>query len=329
MNRGKGRKAMNIVVLDGHTENPGDLSWAPLEALGRLTVYDRTPDGLTSERMADAEAVYTNKTKLSREIIKSAKKLRFIGVLATGYNVVDIDAAKARGIPVCNVPTYGTMAVAQFTIAMLLELCHHIGAHSDSVHHGDWSRNLDWCYWNYPLVELDGKTLGIVGFGRIGRKVATIGSALGMRIVAYDVKPRDEDRGLARFMPLGKLLSCADVVSLHCPLFPETRGMINHDAIARMKDGAMLLNAARGELIDEQDLCDALNEGKLAGAALDVVGREPIGADNPLLNAKNCILTPHIAWAPKESRQRLMNTSVENLTAFIKGEPCNNVWSKL
>ena len=319
---------MNIVVLDGYTENPGDLSWAPLEAMGHLKVYDRTPDRLTAERIAEAEVVYTNKTRLTGEIIAGAKSLRFIGVLATGYNVVDVEAARARGIPVCNVPAYGTAAVAQFTIALLLELCHHVGAHSDSVHRGDWTKSPDWCYWNDPLVELSGKTLGVVGFGRIGRTVATIAAALGMQIVAYDAAPRREDRELAQFMPLTELLACADVVTLHCPLFPETYGMIDAEAIAGMKDGAMLLNAARGELIKEQDLCDALNRGKLAGAALDVVSREPIGADNPLLQAKNCILTPHIAWASKESRQRLLNTAVENLAAFLRGETRNNVWSK-
>lgn len=316
---------MKIVVLDGYTENPGDLSWSGLEALGETTVYDRTPaDGIIS-RIGDAEAVYTNKTPISRATLDACKNVKFIGVLATGYNVVDVAAAKERGIPVCNIPTYGTDSVGQFAIALLLEICHHIGHHNEAVHAGRWENNQDWCFWDYPLIELSGKTMGIIGFGRIGQTTGRIAKALGMRVIAYDQYPNDSGRQIAEYVPLEELLAQSDVISLHCPLFPETEGMISRERIAKMKDGVILLNNSRGPLVVEQDLADALNSGKVYAAGLDVVSTEPIRSDNPLLKAKNCIVTPHISWAPKESRQRLMDIAVENLRAFVAGDPVNVV----
>lgn len=318
---------MKIVVLDGYTENPGDLSWGELEKLGELTVYDRTTDhSLIIERIGDAQAVYTNKTPLTAETIAACPNLKFIGVLATGYNVVDVEAAKKAGIPVCNIPTYGTAAVGQYTIALLLELCHHIGEHSDCVKRGDWTNNQDWCFWNHPLIELDGKTMGIIGFGRIGQRTARIAQALGMKILAYDsFKNPALESDTCRYTELDDLLAQSDVIALHCPLFPSTQGIINKDTIAKMKDGVLLINDSRGPLIVEEDLRDALNSGKVAGAAVDVVSTEPIQMDNPLLSAKNILITPHIAWAPKESRQRLMDVAVENLKAFVDGKPVNVV----
>ena len=320
---------MKIVVLDGYTLNPGDLNWEGLEKLGSLTVYERTPGDLIAYRMADADAVFTNKTPLSRETIAACPHLRFIGILATGYNVVDVATAKERGIPVCNIPTYGTAAVAQFTIALLLELCHHVGAHADSVRRGEWTKSADWCYWHYPLIELAGKTMGIIGFGRIGQSTAKIAKALGMRIIAHDAYESDEGRTLAEYVTLDELFAQSDVVTLHCPLFPQTQGIIRQESIARMKQGVMILNASRGPLVVEEDLFNALESGKVAGAAMDVVSTEPIRADNPLLKAKNCLITPHIAWAPKESRQRLMDIAVGNLTGFLSGKVSNNVWEKV
>ena len=317
---------MKIVVLDGYTENPGDLSWEGLEKLGDLTVYDRTPADKIIERMKGAEAVYTNKTPISREAISACPELKFIGVLATGYNVVDTAAAKGAGVVVSNIPTYGTDAVAQYVFALLLEMCHHVGEHSDCVKAGDWTNNVDWCFWNHPLIELAGKTLGIIGFGRIGQRTAEIGMAFGMNVLAYDEyqnKALESDR--CKYVSLDELLANSHVISLHCPLFPSTEGIINKDTIAKMKDGVMLVNTSRGPLIVEADLRDALNSGKVAGAAVDVVSTEPIKMDNPLLSAKNMIITPHIAWAPKESRQRLMDIAVENLQAFVNGKPQNVV----
>ena len=252
--------------------------------------------------------------------------IRFIGVLATGYNIIDIEAAKEKGIPVSNIPTYGTAAVSQFAIALLLELCHHIGEHSDAVKNGEWTSNPDWCFWKYPLVELAGKTMGIVGFGRIGQDTGKIAQALGMKVLAFDAYKRPElESETCRYADLDTLLAESDVISLHCPLFPDTEGIINKDTIAKMKTGVMIINDSRGPLIVEEDLRDALNSGKVAGAALDVVSTEPIKMDNPLLSAKNVILTPHIAWAPKESRQRLMDIAVENLQCFVDGAPQNVV----
>lgn len=318
--------ALKIVILDGYTENPGDLSWDGFRAYGEVTVYDRTAAELAAERIGDGEIVYTNKTPITREVLEQCPGIRMIGTLATGYNVVDIHAAAERSIPVCNVPGYGTAAVAQFTMGLLLELCHRIGAHSDSVKAGEWSDCPDFCYWKYPQTELAGKTMGIVGFGSIGREVGRLARAFGMKVLAYSRtrKPEYETEN-CRYGSLDELLAESDVISLHCPLFPETEGMINRSSIEKMKDGVLLLNTARGQLIVEEDLRAALDSGKVGGAALDVVSREPISRNNPLLGAENLILTPHIAWAPKESRQRLMDIAVGNLKAFSEGNPVNVV----
>jgi glycerate dehydrogenase len=322
---------MKIVVLDGFTLNPGDLTWEGLEKLGQLTVYDRTAYDLGGEAkivkaLGDGEIVFTNKTPLSKQILSQLPNLKFIGVLATGYNVVDVNAAKEMGIIVSNIPTYGTSAVAQMTFALLLEMCHHVWAHSEEVKRGAWTNNVDWCFWNYPLIELAGKNLGIVGYGRIGQAVGQIAQALGMKVLAVDNHPNKElENQQMQYLDLDQMLAQADVISLHCPLFEDTLGIINKDSIAKMKDGVLIVNTSRGPLIVEQDLADALNTDKVGGAAVDVVSAEPIKADNPLLKAKNCIITPHIAWAPKESRQRLMDTAVENLAQFLAGNPINVV----
>jgi glycerate dehydrogenase len=319
---------MKIVVLDGYTENPGDLSWEGFEKLGELTVYDRSSLTNTQEaisRIGDAGAVIINKTPIPAEVISACPSIKYIGVLATGYNVVDIAAAKARGIPVCNIPSYGTAAVGQFAIALLLEICHHIGHHDKAVHDGKWERCEDWCFWDYPLIELAGKTMGVIGFGRIGQVTGTIARALGMEVLAFDQYPNDAGRAIAGYVSLDDLFARSDVIAVHCPLFPETQGIINKNNIAKMKDGVIILNNSRGPLVVEQDLADALNSGKVYAAGLDVVSTEPIRGDNPLLKAKNCIITPHISWAPKESRSRLMDIAVENLAAFIRGSPVNVV----
>ncbi len=319
---------MKIVVLDGYTENPGDLSWEGLEQLGDLIVYDRIPydtDSVVSH-IGDAEAIYVNKVPVTREVLDACPALRFIGVLATGYNVVDTEAAKEKGITVCNIPSYGTDAVGQFAIALLLEICHHIGHHSQAVLEGRWSSNPDWCFWDYPLIELAGKTMGIIGFGRIGQCTGRIAQALGMKVLAYDAYKNPElESDTCRYAELEELLQTADVISLHCPLFPETQGIINKDNIAKMKDGVIILNNSRGPLIVEEDLAEALKSGKVAAAGLDVVSTEPIKTDNPLLGAPNCIITPHISWASKESRQRLMNFAVDNLVQYLNGTPVNVV----
>ena len=317
---------MKIVILDGYTENPGDLDWKDVSALGSLTVYDRT--SLTDEeeiigRIGDAEIVITNKTPVSRRVLEACPGIRFISVLATGYNVVDVDAAREKGIPVANIPTYGTDAVAQFAIALLLEVCHHIGYHSDTVKQGKWAACPDFCYWDYPLIGLKGKTMGIIGFGRIGRTVGRIAAALGMRVLAYD-QHWSGDTG-AEYTSLDDLFASSDVISLHCPLTSENTGMINRDSIGKMKDGVILINNSRGPLIVENDLASALREGKVAAAAVDVVSSEPIRADNPLLSAPNCLITPHISWAPKESRQRIMDGTAENIRAFLSGQPVHVV----
>ena len=319
---------MKIVVLDGYTENPGDLSWDGLKEFGEVEVYDRTSyveDPIIAERMQGAEIVVMNKTPISKETIDKCPDLKLIAVLATGYNVVDYNYAKEKGIPVVNVPTYGTASVSQFSIALLLEICHHIGHHDKSVHEGNWANNVDWCYWDYPLMELEGKTIGIIGFGRIGQAEGRVAKALGMRVIAYDLHPNDMGREIAEYVELDELYAQADVITLHCFLTPENTGMINKDSIAKMKDGVILINNARGQLIDEQDVADALNSGKMGAAGLDVVYTEPIKADNPLLQAKNCIITPHISWAPKESRQRIMDITVSNVKAFLDGNPVNVV----
>ena len=317
---------MKIVVLDGYTENPGDLSWDALGALGELTVYDRTDSPeQTVERIGDSEIVVTNKTPLTRAVLEACPAIRCIAVLATGYNVVDCAAARERGIPVSNVPAYGTDAVAQFTIAMLLEICHHVAHHSDTVHEGRWERCPDFCYWDYPLIELAGKTMGIIGFGRIGRQVGRIARALGMEVLAHNPSTCPEGEAIGRYVSLDELLAASDVISLHCPLFPETAGLVNRETIAGMKDGVILLNSSRGGLVVEEDLAQALNSGKVCAAAVDVVSTEPIRGDNPLLGAKNCLITPHIAWAPLESRQRIMETTAENIRAFLDGRPVHVV----
>lgn len=314
-----------IVILDGYTENPGDLSWSAFEKLGNLTVYDRTSAEEIALRIQDAEIIITNKTPLRRETLEACPSIRYIGVLATGYDVVDIHAAHELGIVVTNVPAYGTAAVSQHAIALLLEICHHVAHHAQAVLDGRWQASPDWCFWDYPLIELDGKTMGIIGFGRIGRQTATIARALGMRILAYDRQPCEEGTALGTYVSLEELYMQSDVIALHCPLFPDTRGLICRDSITKMKDGVILLNNSRGPLICEQDLADALNSGKVYAAGLDVVSVEPIQADNPLLHAKNCFITPHISWAPKESRARIMQTAADNLSAWLAGNPMNIV----
>lgn len=317
---------MKIVILDGYTENPGDLSWKGFEDLGALTVYDRTPAEQIVARIGDAEAVIVNKVPITAETMDACPSIKYIGVLATGYNVIDVAAAKQRGIAVTNIPTYGTAAVAQMAFALLLEICHHAAHHSNAVHEGRWENNIDWCFWDYPLIELAGKTIGIIGFGRIGQNVGQIAQAFGMKVLAYDTYQNPAlISDTCRYADLDEIFAAADVISLHCPLFDSTLGIINKDAIAKMKDGVIILNNSRGPLIVEQDLANALNSGKVYAAGLDVVSTEPIKGDNPLLTAKNCFITPHISWAPKESRQRLMDIAVANLSAFIAGEPVNVV----
>lgn len=321
---------MKIVVLDGYTLNPGDLTWDGLEKIGECTVYDRTPVEDEKEiinRIGDAEVVYTNKTPLSKAIFEACTNIRFVGVLATGYNVVDIQAAKVRGIPVCNIPSYGTAAVGQFAIGLLLEICHHIGHHDQAVKEGRWSNNPDWCFWDYPLIELDGKTMGIIGYGRIGQSTGRIAQAMGMRVLAYDTYHNDSlVNDQCRYVDeLDELFRESDVIALHCPLFDETSGIINKKNIAKMKDGVIIINNSRGPLIVEEDLKEALESGKVAAAGLDVVSTEPIRSDNPLMGVKNCIITPHISWAPKESRQRLMDLAVKNLEMFLEGNVINRV----
>lgn len=326
MTRYKEDKDLKIVILDGYTENPGDLSWDALAKFGELTVYDRTKAEDVVARIGDADVVYTNKTPITRVTLDACPNLKFISVLATGYNVIDIEAAKERNIPVTNIPTYGTDAVSQFAIALLLEMCHHVGEHSEAVKNGEWTNNLDWTFWKHPLIELSGKTMGIIGFGRIGQGTGRIAEALGMKVLAYDAHKRPElITDTCRYVELDELFRESDFISLHCPLFKETEGIINKENIAKMKDGVKIINTSRGPLIVEEDLKDALNSGKVSGAGVDVVSTEPIRADNPLLQAKNIYITPHIAWAPKESRQRLMDVAVENMRAFAEGTPINVV----
>ncbi|MBQ6451527.1 MAG: D-2-hydroxyacid dehydrogenase [Solobacterium sp.] len=319
---------MKIVVLDGYTENPGDLSWDGVSVLGELTVYERTPlhdEAEIIRRIGEAEVVLTNKTPITRNVLDACPGIRMISVLATGYNVVDTAYAREKGIPVCNIPTYGTDSVAQFAIALLLEVCHHIGHHDQTVKEGKWQNCPDFCYWDYPLIELAGKTIGIIGFGRIGRRTGEIAKALGMHVLAYDSFENEAGRQIAEYVTLDELYAKSDVIALHCPLFPETEGIINRDSIAKMKDGVIILNNSRGPLIVEQDLADALNSGKVAAAGVDVVSTEPIKGDNPLLTAKNCIITPHMSWGAKEARQRIMDMTVDNIKGYLQGEPVNVV----
>ncbi len=317
---------MKIVVLDGYTLNPGDLSWSGLEALGDVTVYDRTSLTEVQEtisRIGDAEVVYTNKTPLPKAAFDACPKIKFVGVLATGYNVVDVGAAKEKGITVTNIPTYGTAAVAQFAIAMLLEICHHVAHHSNAVYEGRWEKNQDWCFWDYPLIELADKTMGIIGFGRIGQATGRIAKALGMKVIANDEYQSEEGREIAEYVTREEVYRRSDVIVLHCPLFPSTKDMINKESISRMKDGVIIINNSRGPLIVEKDLADALKSGKVYAAGLVVVSTEPIKGGNPLLQTKNCIITPHISWAPKESRSRLMSIAIQNLKSFVEGNPVN------
>jgi len=316
---------LKIVILDGYALNPGDLSWKGFEALGEVTVYDRTAPGDIVACIGGAEIVIVNKTPITRETLDMCPQVKYIGVLATGYNVVDTTAAREKGVAVTNIPTYGTTAVAQFVFALLLEICHHAGAHAQTVADGEWTRCADFSFWNFPLMELAGKTMGIIGFGRIGQKTAEIAAAFGMRVLAYDEHQTDEGRQRGAYVSLETLLQNADVISLHCPLLPVTEKLINKQTIRQMKDGVIIINTSRGPLIDEADLHEALDSGKVRAAGLDVVSAEPIAADNPLLGAKNCFITPHIAWAPLESRARLMNIAVENLRAFLDGTPMNVV----
>ena len=319
---------MKIVVLDGYTLNPGDLSWDGIKKFGELTVHDRT--GFSADNVintiGDADIVFTNKTPLPKSVLEKSPSVKYIGVLATGYNIVDTIAAKELGIIVTNIPTYGTSAVAQFTFALLLELCHHAGYHSEAVKNGDWTKSADFCFWNYPLIELAGKNMGLIGFGRIGQATAKIAQAFGLNVLAFDSYQNPALLSdTCRYVSLDELLANSDIISLHCPLSDSTKEIINKNTISKMKNGVMIINTSRGPLVDEQDLCDSLNSGKVAGAAVDVVSAEPIAATNPLLKAKNCIITPHIAWAPKESRTRLMNIAVENLAAYAAGKPVNIV----
>lgn len=315
---------MKIVILDAYAANPGDLSWDEFAALGELTVYDRTAQEDAAARIGDAEVVFINKVRLTDEIFAACPNLKLVSILATGYNIVDLAAAKRRGITVCNVPGYSTRAVVQMTFALLLEICQQVGLHSGAVHTGRWQTCPDFCFWDRPLIELDGKTMGIVGYGAIGSAVGVVAQALGMKLLvtARHEKPVPEG---ARFVSLPELLAQSDVVSLHCPQTAENARMIDAGALAQMKDGAILLNTARGGLLDEQAVADALRSGKLLAAGMDVVSAEPIRADNPLLTAPNCFLTPHIAWAPLETRRRLQAISAENLRAFLAGKPQNVV----
>ena len=315
---------MKIVILDAYAANPGDLSWDEFAALGDLTVYDRTAQEDAAARIGDAEVVFINKVRLTDEIFAACPNLKLVSILATGYNIVDLAAAKRRGITVCNVPGYSTRAVVQMTFALLLEICQQVGLHSGAVHTGRWQSCPDFCFWDRPLIELDGKTMGIVGYGAIGSAVGTVAQALGMKLLvtARHEKPVPEG---ARFVSLPELLAQSDVVSLHCPQTAENARMIDAGALAQMKDGAILLNTARGGLLDEQAVADALRSGKLLAAGMDVVSAEPIRADNLLLTAPNCFLTPHIAWAPLETRRRLQAISAENLRAFLAGKPQNVV----
>ena len=319
---------MKLVVLDGYTENPGDLSWEEIGKLGRLTVYDRTAAEAVQERIGDAEIVIVNKTPITRETIDACPNIRLIAVLATGYNVVDYVYAGTKGIPVVNVPTYGTQIVGQYAVGLLLEICSHYGHHARTVAEGRWEQCEDWCYWDYPMIELYGKTAGIIGLGRIGQATAKILNAMSMKVLAYDTAESEAGRQLAEYVDLDTLLAASDVIFLHCPLFPATEGMINRETIRKMKDGVILINNSRGQLIVEQDLAEALNSGKVYAAGLDVVSTEPIRGDNPLLGAKNCFITPHISWAAQASRQRIMDITAENVKAFLSGEPVNVVNKK-
>ena len=324
----KGMKRMKIVVLDGYTVNPGDLSFDCLKEFGDVTVYDRTsntPSPLVAERIGDAEIVVINKTPVTAEDIDKCPNIKVIATLSTGFNTVDYEHAAKRGIPVVNVPSYGTQIVGQYAVALLMEICSHIGYHDQTVRQGRWEECEDFCYWDFPMLELAGKTAGIIGLGRIGRATAKILNALEMKVLAYDNYPCDEGRALAEYVELDRLLAESDVIFLHCPQTPESTGMINRETISKMKDGVILINNSRGPLVVEEDLAEALNSGKVYAAGLDVAGSEPLRKGNPLLSAKNCFITPHISWVSKEARQRILDTTTENLRAFVEGHPINVV----
>lgn len=319
---------MKIVVLDGYALNPGDISWQALRNMGDTVIYDRTSYTKTNEiieRIGEAQAIFTNKTPITEEILAACPTVAYIGVLATGYNVVDIAAAKKRNIPVTNVPSYGTDAVAQFTFALLLEIVSQVGLHNQSVHQGDWQNSKDFTYWKSPLMELSGKTIGLVGYGTIAHAVAEIAHAFQLKVIYYNHRPKQPQAGWIRQVSLEELYQQADIISLHIPQMPETERMIDAAAIRQMKDRVILINTSRGGLLDEAEVSEALNSGKIAALGADVVSKEPITSDNPLLQAKNCYLTPHIAWAPVETRERLMEIAMSNFQSFLNGAVQNRV----
>ena len=318
---------MKLVVTDGYTINPGDLSWDPLREFGELVVFDRSPrdEDEMIRRIGDADILVANKAKVSRRVIDACPNLKFITIQAAGYDVIDYEYAREKGIPLSNVPDYGSAAVAQYAIALLLEICGRVGHHAQAVQQGRWAESGEWCFWDYPMIELAGKTMGIIGFGRIGQHVGKMARALGMDVIAFNRSRKPEGALIADYVELDELLRRSDVISLHCPLFPETREIINKNTIAKMKDGVIILNNSRGALVAEQDLADALNSGKVYAAGLDVVSAEPIREDNPLLRAKNCIITPHISWASIESRRRIIESTAGNIRAWLAGNPRNVV----
>lgn len=317
---------LKMVVLDGYALNPGDLSWDKLQKYGDLRVYERTSPDQTLEHLGDAVVAFTNKVRLDKSTLTAASNLKYIGVLATGVDVVDLHAARDLGIVVTNVPTYSTKSVSQFVFALLLEICHHVQRHSDAVHNGKWTSSGEWTFWDFPLIELSGKTMGIIGFGRIGQATGKLAQCFGMNVLAYDQsRNANLETERLRYTDLKSLLQESDVIVLHCPLTPETRGIINRKTIASMKEGVILINNSRGQLVNDHDLAEALNAGKVYAAGLDVISSEPIQPDNPLLSAHNCLITPHISWAPKESRQRLLTEVEANLSAFLTGESRNQV----
>lgn len=317
---------MKIVILDARALNPGDLSYDCISQFGEVTLYQRTDsEAETIARIGDSEIVLVNKVPITEAVLNACPNIQLICVQATGYNIVDVDACSKRGIPVTNVPSYGTAAVAQFTMALILEMCHRIGLHNHSVHQGDWAKAETFCYWLTPQMELAGKTLGIIGFGRIGQAVGKLAKAFGMKVIAYNRSQCEEGRQIAEYVDLDTIFTQSDIITLHCPQTIETHNLINADTIAKMKDGAMLVNTARGGLVDEEALVASLESGKLRYAAVDVVSKEPMPLDNPLLKTRKCIITPHIAWAPVESRQRLLDTVVENIRCYLDGKPQNVV----
>ena len=316
---------MKIVHLEGNAVNPGDLSWDILNQFGDVTVYERTAPEDAVKRIGDAEIVLINKTPITAQLLDQCPNLRLVCVQATGYNVVDCAAAKERGVLVCNVPAYGTNAVAQFTFSLLLELCNQVGYHNNAVHDGKWCSCPGFCFWETPQMELAGKTIGIIGFGKIGRAVGKIANAFGMKVLAYNRSRCPEGEAIGQYVDMDTLLETSDIISLHCPLTPEVQELINAQTIAKMKDGAILLNTARGPLLNEAAVADALRSGKLRGAAVDVVSQEPMLPDNPLLTAPNCIITPHMAWTPVESRQRIIDSTVNSIKGYLSGKPVNTV----